>query len=132
MTTLTRRVGIVRRAGKAPQSQTGLELFGSLLCAHERASVRHSVVSLVANEAQAMHQHSEDRAACITRGCLRIWVGPDDSEPLVLRPGDYLLVPAGVPHRAAALDEGVELVVARVAPLSTASDEGASSQLTRS
>jgi quercetin dioxygenase-like cupin family protein len=127
---LTRRVGIVRRAGRTPESQAGLELFASLLRAEDASQVERSVLALGGDEVRAAHRHNADVALCVTRGCLVFSVGPVFEEQaslpsafaaggageLVLRPGDYLFVPAGVAHREAALQNGAELVVAHLVP----------------
>ena len=55
-----------------------------------------------------MHAHDSEQMTYVLQGALRFRVGGDD---VVVREGEVLHVPAGVPHQAEALDDTLELDV---------------------
>jgi quercetin dioxygenase-like cupin family protein len=98
----------------------GRALFASMLSAEDASRVDWSRLTLDRGEVRSRHVHDADMAVCVTRGCLVLSLGVGFSEQLEVRAGDYALVPGGMVHQEAALDDGVEMVVAHVAPLGTA------------
>jgi quercetin dioxygenase-like cupin family protein len=122
MTTLTKRVGVVRRVWEAPESEAGRTLFGSLLNIEDASHVERVRVGLDGGAVREAHSHDADMAICVTRGCLVLSLGEGLHERLEVRAGVYALVPGGVVHREAGLDEGVEMVVAHLALSSTPED----------
>jgi quercetin dioxygenase-like cupin family protein len=119
MTTLTKRVGVVRRAWEAPESEAGRARFASLLNVEDASQVERFRLALDGNEVREAHSHDADMAIGVTRGCLVLSLGATLHERLDVRAGDYVLVPGGVVHREAALEEGVEMIVAHLEPAGT-------------
>jgi quercetin dioxygenase-like cupin family protein len=123
MTTLTKRVGVVRRVWEAPESESGRALCASLLNVEDAARIEQFRLVLEAGEVRSAHRHDGDMAIGVTRGCLVLSLGATLRERLEVRAGDYVLVPGGVVHEEAALDDGVEMVVAHLATFDTTSPD---------
>jgi quercetin dioxygenase-like cupin family protein len=51
------------------------------------------------------HSHDNEQVTCVLEGCLRLTLGDDDSRTHELRPGDILIIPANIPHKAEALED---------------------------
>lgn len=47
-----------------------------------------------------MHQHHNEQITHVLSGEIRFWLGEDESEVIVLKAGDILVIPANVPHKA--------------------------------
>ncbi len=45
----------------------------------------------------------------ILDGALRFWIGSEDGEEIVVRTGEVLHLPSGVPHKAEALEDTLDL-----------------------
>ncbi len=54
------------------------------------------------------HQHENEQLMCVLEGALKITVG---EEEVVLRCGEVLQIPSGIPHGAVALEDTVDLEV---------------------
>jgi unsaturated pyranuronate lyase len=57
------------------------------------------------------HSHENEQLTYILEGCLRLWVGEDESEVYDLRAGDVLYIPPHVPHRGEALEDTLDVDV---------------------
>lgn len=57
------------------------------------------------------HSHDNEQFTYILEGALRFWIGEDGDTELVVRAGEVLHIPSGVPHRAQALEDTVDLDV---------------------
>jgi quercetin dioxygenase-like cupin family protein len=57
------------------------------------------------------HSHENEQLTYILEGCLRLWIGEDESEVYDLRAGDVLYIPPHVPHRAEALEDTLDVDV---------------------
>lgn len=57
------------------------------------------------------HSHDNEQFTYILEGALRFWIGEDGDTELVVRAGEVLHIPSGVPHRAEALEDTVDLDV---------------------
>jgi unsaturated pyranuronate lyase len=57
------------------------------------------------------HSHENEQLTYILEGCLRLWVGEDESEVYDLRAGDVLYIPPHMPHRAEALEDTLDVDV---------------------
>jgi len=58
-----------------------------------------------------MHSHHNEQVTQIISGALRFWLHSEDSEPIDVRAGEILHIPANVPHRAEALEDTVDIDV---------------------
>ena len=65
------------------------------------------------------HRHTDQVAACVTRGRVTVWLGDDFAERIDVETGDYIVLPRMLPHREAAGPQGAELVVAHLATFDT-------------
>ena len=57
------------------------------------------------------HSHENEQFTYILDGALRFWIGEDQSEEVIVRTGEVLHIPSGVPHRAVALEDTLDLDV---------------------
>src|SRR6476660_4916720 len=55
------------------------------------------------------HEHENEQLTYILEGCLRFWLGEDESEVIDVRAGDVLHIPSWVPHRAEALEPTLDV-----------------------
>jgi quercetin dioxygenase-like cupin family protein len=55
------------------------------------------------------HEHENEQLTYILEGCLRFWLGEDDSEVIDVRAGEVLHIPSWVPHRAEALEQTLDV-----------------------
>lgn len=55
------------------------------------------------------HSHDNEQITFIVDGALKFWIGADESEVLVVRAGEVLLIPSNVPHKAEALEDTVDV-----------------------
>lgn len=70
-------------------------------------------VYLDAGSVVPRHAHENEQFTYILEGALRFWLGPEGEEPeeLVVRAGEVLHIPSGLPHRAEALEDTLDLDV---------------------
>lgn len=57
------------------------------------------------------HAHENEQLTYILDGALHFWLGEDGERELVVRAGEVLHIPSGVPHRARALEDTLDLDV---------------------
>ncbi|MEZ4415680.1 MAG: cupin domain-containing protein [Gemmatimonadota bacterium] len=55
------------------------------------------------------HSHDNEQITFIVDGALKFWIGEDESEELIVRAGEVLLIPSHVPHKAEALEDTVDV-----------------------
>jgi quercetin dioxygenase-like cupin family protein len=55
------------------------------------------------------HEHENEQLTYILEGCLRFWLGEDESEIVDVRAGEVLHIPSWVPHRAEALEPTLDV-----------------------
>jgi quercetin dioxygenase-like cupin family protein len=55
------------------------------------------------------HEHENEQLTYILEGCLRFWLGEDESEVIDVRAGEVLHIPSWVPHRAEALEPTLDV-----------------------
>ncbi|HZI48762.1 MAG TPA: cupin domain-containing protein [Pyrinomonadaceae bacterium] len=55
------------------------------------------------------HSHENEQITYILEGGLRFWIGPDESQTLDVMAGDVLHIPSGVPHKAEALEDTLDV-----------------------
>ena len=56
------------------------------------------------------HSHVSEQITYILEGHLRLWIGAAEEE-VTLGPGQFVLIPGNVPHRALALEDTVDVDV---------------------
>lgn len=47
-----------------------------------------------------MHQHHNEQITQVLSGEIRFWLGENESEMIILKAGDVLVIPSNVPHKA--------------------------------
>ena len=57
------------------------------------------------------HSHHNEQLTYVLEGCLRLWVGEDLGQMVDVRPGEVLLIPSNVPHKAEALEDTLDVDV---------------------
>jgi unsaturated pyranuronate lyase len=55
------------------------------------------------------HEHENEQLTYILEGCLRFWLGEDESDVIDVRAGEVLHIPSWVPHRAEALEQTLDV-----------------------
>ena len=55
------------------------------------------------------HSHENEQITYILEGALRFWIGDNGEEELVVRPGEVLVIPSHVPHKAEALEDTLDV-----------------------
>ena len=58
-----------------------------------------------------MHSHENEQLTYVLEGGLRFWIGTEDAEPVDVLPGQVLVIPSNVPHKALALDDTLDVDV---------------------
>lgn len=57
------------------------------------------------------HQHLNEQITYVLDGSLKFWIGEDESETLVIGPGEVLHLPSNVWHKAEALQNTLDVDV---------------------
>jgi quercetin dioxygenase-like cupin family protein len=57
------------------------------------------------------HSHENEQLTYILEGALRFWLGEDESEELIIRAGEVLVIPPHVPHKAEAIEDTLDVDV---------------------
>lgn len=55
------------------------------------------------------HSHDNEQITYILEGGLRFWIGADESQVLEVHAGEVLHIPPGVPHKAEALADTLDV-----------------------
>jgi len=55
------------------------------------------------------HAHDNEQLTYILEGALRFWLGEDESEVVDVRAGEVLHIPSGLPHKAEALEQTLDV-----------------------
>ena len=55
------------------------------------------------------HSHENEQITYIIDGALHFWLGEDGSKGIVVRSGEVLVIPSGVPHMAEALEDTLDV-----------------------
>lgn len=56
------------------------------------------------------HSHVSEQITYIQEGALQLWIG-EPAEEVVLRAGQFVVIPSNVPHKAEALEDTVDIDV---------------------
>jgi quercetin dioxygenase-like cupin family protein len=75
----------------------------------DRVMLAH--VYLVRGAVVPRHQHENEQFTYIVKGRLRFWIGDGDEEVVEVGDGEVLHLPSGVPHRAEAVEDTIDLDV---------------------
>jgi quercetin dioxygenase-like cupin family protein len=57
------------------------------------------------------HSHDNEQLTYILEGALKFHIGADGAEELIVRAGEVLVIPSGVPHQAEALEDTLDVDV---------------------
>jgi quercetin dioxygenase-like cupin family protein len=57
------------------------------------------------------HSHENEQLTYILEGALHFWIGEDQTEEVIVRAGEVLLIPSNVPHQALALEDTLDVDV---------------------
>ena len=57
------------------------------------------------------HSHVNEQLTYVLEGCLRLWVGEELEQVVDVKPGEVLLIPSNVPHKAEALEDTLDVDV---------------------
>ena len=57
------------------------------------------------------HSHHNEQLTYVLQGVLRFLIGEDQTEEVLVRAGEVLVIPSNVPHRAEALEDTLDVDV---------------------
>ena len=55
------------------------------------------------------HSHENEQLTYVLEGALRFWLGEDGGDERVIRSGEVLVIPSGLPHKAEALEDTLDV-----------------------
>ena len=55
------------------------------------------------------HSHDNEQITYILKGALKFWIGDDESEEVIVRAGEVLVIPPNVLHKAEALEDTLDV-----------------------
>ena len=55
------------------------------------------------------HSHENEQLTYILDGALHFWLGEDESEEVIVRSGEVLVIPSNLPHKAEALEDTLDV-----------------------
>jgi quercetin dioxygenase-like cupin family protein len=84
-------------------------LIGRRLITGEQMMIAH--VYLAKGAVVPKHDHHNEQITYILEGCLRFWLGEDQSETVDVRAGEVLTIPPHLPHKAEALEDTLDVDV---------------------
>jgi quercetin dioxygenase-like cupin family protein len=58
-----------------------------------------------------LHSHDNEQLTYVLSGALRFWIGSETGETIVIGPGEVLVIPSNVPHKAEALEDTLDVDV---------------------
>ena len=91
-----------------PKEQLKPDLHRRLI-ATERMMIAH--VYLDKGAIVPTHEHENEQITYILEGTLRFWLGDDESQIVDVHAGEVLHIPSHLPHRAAALEDTLDVDV---------------------
>jgi quercetin dioxygenase-like cupin family protein len=113
---------VLERPGPPPETQEARSVFSTLFEGQPPPeSFATFPVILPPGTHLAAHRHTSELAAGVVSGATTFVFGADGTGRVELGPGDYIWIREGVVHDEETAD-GVELIVAHVAPFDTLAD----------
>ena len=79
------------------------------LVTSERMMLAH--VYLKQGDDVPRHSHENEQITYILSGALHFWLGDQDDHEITVRAGEVLVIPSGLPHRALALEDTLDVDV---------------------
>ena len=58
-----------------------------------------------------MHSHHNEQLTYVLEGALKFWIGDEHGDTITIGPGEVLVIPANVPHKAEALEDTLDVDV---------------------
>lgn len=58
-----------------------------------------------------LHSHDNEQLTYVLSGALRFWIGSETGETIVIGPGEVLVIPSNIPHKAEALEDTLDVDV---------------------
>lgn len=52
-----------------------------------------------------MHSHINEQITQVNKGIIRFWLNSEESDPIDVNEGDFIIIPGGVPHKALIIGE---------------------------
>ena len=91
---------VLVRPGEAAEGKTGFSYAAGISATSTGArALSLQLASLPPGARSRAHQHDRhESAAYVLEGELLVWSGAQLEERLVVRPGDFVYIPSGVPH----------------------------------
>jgi quercetin dioxygenase-like cupin family protein len=89
-----------------PREQLSPQLARQLITT-ERMMLAH--VYLEKGSIVPQHSHENEQLTWIVEGCLRFWLGDDESEVVDVAAGEVLHIPSHLPHKAEALETTLDV-----------------------
>jgi quercetin dioxygenase-like cupin family protein len=89
--------------------ETVTPLLDRRLITGQRMMLAH--VYLKKGSVVPMHSHENEQLTYILEGGLRFWIGSESAESFVLGPGEVLVIPPNVPHKAEAVADTLDVDV---------------------
>jgi len=96
------------RVSDLPEEALGPGLSRRLITG-ERAMLAH--VYLKKGAVVPKHSHENEQITYVLEGALRFWLGDDGADQVDVGAGEVLFLPSGLPHRAEALADTVDVDV---------------------
>jgi quercetin dioxygenase-like cupin family protein len=106
---MSKRSAVQRYTWDAMPKETVNPLLDRRLITGERMMLTH--VYLKKGCVVPKHSHDNEQFTYILEGALRFWIGEDGAETFVLGPGDVLVIPPNVPHKAEAVEDTLDVDV---------------------
>ena len=75
----------------------------------ERAMIAH--VYLTKGAVVPRHSHDNEQLTYILEGALRFTIGAEGEQEIIVRAGEVLIIPSGIPHHAEALEDTLDVDV---------------------
>ena len=99
----------LKKWDEVPEEQVNPLLTRKLLCG-KSMMVAH--IFLKKGGVVPTHQHENEQITQVLSGCLRFWMGERGEEKVFeIHPGDVLIIPPMVPHKAEALEDTLDMDV---------------------
>lgn len=89
-----------------PKEQVN-DLLSRRLITGERMMIGH--VYIKKGCVVPLHSHDNEQITYILDGALHFFLGEDESEEVIVRAGEVLMIPSHLPHKAVALEDTLDV-----------------------